>query len=91
MNEADLPIMEQRGMVFKGTYVLNGSGKGIVVATGQNTEVGKIHASVQEIQTEIPLKKELNLLSIWILIFVIWFVLFYLLQVWLPESRSKNY
>ena len=58
-------------MLFKGTYVLNGTGKGVVVATGQQTEVGKIHASVQEIQTDIPLKKELNRLSGWILLFVL--------------------
>ena len=66
-----VPIMEQRAMVFKGTYVLTGSAKGIVVAIGQQTEVGKIHASAQEIQTDIPLKKELNWLSVWILFFVV--------------------
>lgn len=69
--ESDLRIMDQRNMLFKGTYVLNGTGKGVVVATGQQTEVGKIHASVQEIQTDIPLKKELNRLSGWILLFVL--------------------
>ena len=37
MDEEVLPIMEQRNMVFKGTYVLTGSGKGVVIATGQQT------------------------------------------------------
>ena len=65
------PIMDQRNMVFKGTYILTGSGKGVVVAIGTQTEVGKIHLSAQEIQTEIPLKKELNKLSVWILVFIL--------------------
>ena len=78
MSASGLPVMDQRNMVFKGTYVLRGSGKGIVIAIGASTEVGKIHASAQEIQTEIPIKKELNRLSIWILIFVlsVCFILF---------------
>lgn len=69
--QTDLSISEQRNMVFKGTYVLTGSGKGIVVGTGVRTEIGRIHASAREIQTEIPLKKELNRLSVWILLFVV--------------------
>lgn len=65
------PLMEQTNMLFKGTYVLTGSGKGVVVATGLETEFGKISLSAQEVQTEIPLKKELNKLSVWILVFVL--------------------
>jgi Ca2+-transporting ATPase len=66
-----VPLVEQRNMLFKGTYLLAGSGKGVVVATGLRTEVGKIHLSAQEVQTEIPLKKELDTLSGWILFFIV--------------------
>ncbi|MFH1382384.1 MAG: HAD-IC family P-type ATPase [Chloroflexota bacterium] len=33
---------DQQGMVFSGTFVTRGSARGIVVATGENTEFGKI-------------------------------------------------
>lgn len=71
IEEVSLCIMDQQNMLFKGTSLLIGSAKGIVVATGQETEVGKIHAHAQEIQTDIPLKQELNRLSLWILLFVV--------------------
>jgi len=78
LSQEDLSLMDQRNMVFKGTYILSGSGKGIVVAIGLQTEIGRIQVSAQEIQTDMPLKKELNRLSGWILIFVlsVCFVLF---------------
>jgi len=51
--------------------VLNGSGKGLVVATGLQTEIGKIHTSVQEVTTQTPIAQELEHLSRWILIFIL--------------------
>ncbi len=59
------------GIVYKGTYVLSGSGRALVFAVGPNTEIGKIHVAVEEINTDMPLKKEIDRLSHWILIGVI--------------------
>lgn len=67
----DLSIIEQLNMVFKGSYILSGAAKGVVVATGQSTEMGKIHVQAEEVHAEIPLRRELNNLSFWILIFII--------------------
>jgi len=67
----DVPITDQVNMLFKGTYVLVGSGSAVVVETGLHTEIGKIHKMVEGLQTDIPLKKELDRLSYWILIFII--------------------
>lgn len=66
----EIPVYEQNNMVFKGTYVQAGSGKGIVVAIGAGTQIGKVADTVGQIDTDMPLKKELNRLSYWILIFI---------------------
>ncbi|MCL4229859.1 HAD-IC family P-type ATPase [Candidatus Dependentiae bacterium] len=60
-----LILADQKNMVFKGTYVVAGLGKALVVATGVRTEIGKIQESIQEIDTEMPLKREIDRLVHW--------------------------
>jgi len=66
----DIPLAERENMVFKGTFVTRGSAKGISVATGMNTEFGKISALAESAEEEItPLEKRLNKLGsklVWI-------------------------
>lgn len=69
--QGDHVLGDQRNMVFRGTYITAGSGQAIVIATGQNTEIGKIHKTVEEIKTEMPLKKEVDRLAFIILIFIL--------------------
>ena len=59
----DLPIFEQENMVFKGTHIVAGNGKAIVVATGLETFIGKISKEIATIDTEIPLKTNIRYLS----------------------------
>ena len=66
-----VPLADQINMLFKGTYVLVGSGSAVVVETGLHTEIGKIQQVVEAVQTDIPLKKEIDRLSYWILIFIL--------------------
>lgn len=69
--ENDVPLGDRKNMLFKGTYVVAGAGKAMVTAIGTDTEIGKIQVITEEINTEIPLRKELERLSHWILIFIL--------------------
>ena len=59
----DLPTSEQKNMVWKGTYVVSGNGRAIVVATGLGTVIGGIAKQISTIDTEIPLKTNIRYLS----------------------------
>lgn len=63
-------IAERFSMLFKGTAVTRGSGEGIAVATGMDTELGHIASLVEEAKEEAtPLEKRLNRLGnrlIWV-------------------------
>ncbi len=69
--ESIIPVSDQRNMVFKGTNVLSGHGTALVVATGVNTEIGKIAKKISKIDTEIPLKTNIRYLSRIIIITVV--------------------
>ena len=84
---------DQKNMLFSGTYTTNGSGLGIVVETGQKTEIGKIADlvnSVEEKQTPMQIKlndlgKKLGyfITGICAIVFVIIFAL-------VPEARETD-
>jgi len=59
--DASAPVSERRNMVFSATHIVYGRGKAVVVATGMNTEFGKIAEMVQEAEEEkTPLEKKLD-------------------------------
>ena len=57
----DAMVGDRKNMVFMGTYVVRGKGKAVVVATGMNTEFGRITKMVVEAEEEkTPLEVELD-------------------------------
>ncbi|MHB1595037.1 MAG: HAD-IC family P-type ATPase [Streptosporangiaceae bacterium] len=42
----DTPVADRRNMLYSGTLVTSGTGAGVVVATGADTELGEIHRLV---------------------------------------------
>jgi len=57
----DAPLGDRRGMAYSGTIVVNGQGTGVVVATGEATELGRVNvmlASVRSVAT--PLMRQIN-------------------------------
>ncbi|MBW9208531.1 HAD-IC family P-type ATPase [Mumia sp. zg.B21] len=58
---ADAGVGDRADMVFSGTLVTQGSGLGVVTATGQSTEVGRIQTLVDEVEPlETPLSRQLD-------------------------------
>ncbi|MFM7547802.1 MAG: HAD-IC family P-type ATPase [Cyanobacteriota bacterium] len=45
---ADTPLADRRCMAYAGSYVTFGGGRGVVVATGETTEMGAISRSLQK-------------------------------------------
>ena len=61
-------LSDRKNMVFKGTTVEQGSAKAIIVATGGNTELGKIQKMGGDVEKQrTPLEKKLNSLSKWLI------------------------
>jgi len=57
-------LADRNNMAYASTVIVSGSGKGVVVATGVNTEIGKISSLVNSTKEEkTPLQKRLNSLS----------------------------
>lgn len=58
-------VAERASMAYKGTFVADGYGVGVVVATGDSTEVGAIAAGLQQIdESETPLQLEMRQVSL---------------------------
>ncbi|MEQ4724294.1 HAD-IC family P-type ATPase [Nonomuraea sp. B19D2] len=60
----DTPVADRRNMLYSGTMATSGTGAGIVVATGAETELGEIHRLVGTTETlATPLTRKLTRFS----------------------------
>ena len=64
MSGDDIPLGDRKNMAFSSGMVTYGRGRGVVVATGMNTQVGRIADMLQHAgDTETPMSRRLNQLG----------------------------
>jgi len=60
----NLPISEHSNFVYLGTFIQQGTGKALVVRTGNETELGRIASAMGKMNSlDIPLRRKVNLLG----------------------------
>ncbi|MCY6355782.1 cation-translocating P-type ATPase [Clostridium sp. ZS2-4] len=61
LEDKNIPLGDQKNMAFMSTLVSHGRGIGVAVATGMNTEIGKVASLLKESKKELtPLQKKLE-------------------------------
>ncbi len=53
-------VYEQRNMVFSGSFVITGTGRYVVTATGNDTEYGRIASLASSLGEESPIKQKMD-------------------------------
>lgn len=84
--KSKVSLADRNNMLYSGSNVVYGRGEAVVVATGMNTELGKIASALATQKPEItPLQKKMNQLSkvlsiVVVVIAVIMFIVGYFIQ-----------
>lgn len=64
LERVNIPLADRINMLFRGTTVTGGNATGVVVATGQETEIGRIESLMEEsTPPETPLQMKLRVLT----------------------------
>lgn len=63
LTDEALQPADQINMVFRGTYVVSGLGRAVVVATGTETAIGAIAQKLDQLHADVPLKQNIQNLS----------------------------
>lgn len=67
----NVSLPDQINMVFKGSNVVSGNARAVVVATGERTVIGKIARDISAIDADVPLKATIKRISNLIIMFVV--------------------
>ncbi|MFW6216588.1 MAG: cation-translocating P-type ATPase, partial [Desulfohalobiaceae bacterium] len=70
--DVDASLGDRASMVFSGTLVTYGQGRGLVTATGQQTEIGRISSLLTQVETlTTPLLKQMARFGQWLTIAIL--------------------
>lgn len=79
----DLPLGDRKNMAFKGTFITYGRGTAVVIATGMQTELGRIAKMLQEEESLTPLQQRLSSFGKKLSILVLFLCLLFFVTGWL--------
>ncbi|MDX1269173.1 MAG: HAD-IC family P-type ATPase, partial [Oceanisphaera sp.] len=69
---ANAPLGDRSCMCFSGTLVVSGQGRGVVVATGSHTEIGRISSLLSEVETlTTPLVRQMGIFARWLTVLIL--------------------
>ncbi|WP_298718638.1 cation-transporting P-type ATPase [uncultured Oceanisphaera sp.] len=69
---ANAPLGDRSCLCFSGTLVVSGQGRGVVVATGTNTEIGRISSLLSEVETlTTPLVRQMGIFARWLTVLIL--------------------
>ncbi len=69
---ADAPLGDRTCMAFSGTLVTSGQGKGVVVTTGRNTEIGRISGLLSQVEMlTTPLVTQMGIFARWLTVLIL--------------------
>ncbi|MGM0517134.1 MAG: cation-transporting P-type ATPase [Pseudomonadota bacterium] len=70
--KADASLGDRQSMAFSGTLVTRGQGRGVVVATGASTEIGRISGMLADVETlTTPLTRQMDRFGRWLTAFIL--------------------
>jgi len=69
---SDIALGDRASMLFSGTLVAAGTGRGLVVATGGQSEIGRISGMLSGVQTLVtPLVAQMDIFARWLTLFIL--------------------
>jgi len=69
---SDAPLGDRGCMAYSGTLVTSGIGRGVVVATGAQTEIGRISGMLSTVEVlTTPLVRQMNVFARWLTVFIL--------------------
>lgn len=83
LEQEELPIGDKRNLAFKGTNVTYGRGTGVIVATGMNTELGRIAKMLQGDESLTPLQQRMASFGKKLSILVLFLCILFFIAGWL--------
>lgn len=66
------PLGDRASMLFSGTLVVAGTGRGVVTATATETEIGRISGMLAKVETlTTPLVRQMDVFARWLTLFIL--------------------